>query len=327
MECSAAVRTRAWCAIVFLVTFGSLAGAAVADAPAPVNDDYLRSFRLEDGQHRTPRRAALDVQDTTAATVQADLLVPAGSGGGVEPTNCDGVNYGRTIWYDVNPDQYGAIHLQSAGRDGVIAVYQYDPRTLRLGKLVRCVNEPGLQDQLDVYLDKGKSYTVQLGGVDPGSGPAGGQVQFTEQFFDDSDRDQVVDVVDKCVGTKGTSRLKGCLPELDVVPVLNWTFARGGVSVDELVVTDVAGRGGKVTASCCGGRHFGRKFRRHKADFSENFKRPLPFGSTLTLTVIRPGAVGRRFRWTISSAGVGSRKSTCLVPATDRPPEHGTKCQ
>ena len=95
---------------------------------------------------------------------------------------------------------------------------------------------------------------MQLGGVDSGRGPVGGQVQFTEQFFDDTDRDHVLDVVDKCVGTTGTTRLKGCLPELDATPALDWIGAAGGVSVQRLSVKGVSGRGGKVTATCCGGR-------------------------------------------------------------------------
>ena len=318
------VRT-AWCAVAVLVIAGSLSTVAAADAVPPVNDDYLYSLRLEDAQHRTPRQATLDVQDTTAATVQADLLAPGPSGGGPEPTTCDGVSYGRTIWYDVRPDQYGAIRLQSAGRDGVIALYEWDPRTLRLGRRVRCVNEPGVQDELDAWLEKGKAYTVQLGGVDDGSGAAGGEVQFTEQFLDDSDRDKVVDVVDKCVGTKGSVRLKGCLPQLDVVPTLAWTRYATGVAVDGLSVR--GGGGGAATAWLNPGRRFRHRMGRKGASFTRDFRRLLPFGSTLTLTVTRPGAIGERFRWKISGDGVGARQTACLLPQTDRPPRHGRPCQ
>jgi hypothetical protein len=282
---------------------------------------------LEDEQHRTPRRATLDVQDTTAATVQGDLLAPAGSGGGAEPTNCDGVSYGRTIWYDIRPDQHGAIRLQSAGRDGVIALYAWNPRTLRLGRRVRCVNQAGLQDELDAWLDKGKSYTVQLGGVDDGTGPVGGQVQFTEQFLDDSDRDEVLDLVDRCVGTKGTSKYKGCLPEVDVAPSLRWSGALRGISVDELSVTDATGAGGRAVAWVSGGRQHARSLHRGRASFRHAFTGILPAGSTLTLTVTRSGAIGETFRWHILGSGVGPRQVGCLLPGTRRHPRYGRRCQ
>jgi hypothetical protein len=314
--------------VAVCVALGALTTTAVADAPAPVNDDYLKSLRLEDAHHRTPRQPTLDVQDTSAASVQADVLAPAGAGGGAEPTNCDGVNYGRTIWYDITPDQYGAVRLQSAGRDGVIALYEYDPHALNLGRRVACVNEPGVQDQLDAWLEKGKAYTVQLGGVDTGAGPAGGEVQFTEQFLDDRDQDKVLDAVDKCVGTRGLGRLKGCLPEVDVAPTIRWIFASGGVQVTKLSIADPDRVGGTVEARCCG-RHFTHELHRGRVSLTKVFKtKPLPFGSTLTVTVTRPGAIAERFRWRIERAkGVSARQTTCLMPATGRPPKTGHECQ
>ena len=153
-------------------------------------------------------------------------------------------------------------------------------------------------------------------------------MQFTERFLDDADRDHVLDVVDKCVGTQGTQKLKGCLPELNVTPVLISSLTAGGVQVKTLTVADVSGGGGKVTVSCCGGRHATHGFKHRRADFTKDFaKKPLPFGATLTLSVTRAGAVGQRFTWPINRKGVGARKSICLVPATGRPPKQGSKCQ
>lgn len=324
---TSALGVRARCAIALLGAFAVLAAPAVAQAPPPDNDDYLQSLRLEDAGHRTPRSPLFDVKDTTAATVQADLLAPRASGGGAEPTNCDGVEYGRTIWYDITPDEYGAIQLQSAGRDGVISVFEWDPRTVRLGKLIRCVNEPGLQDELDVYLEKGKAYTVQLGGVGSGDAATGGQVQFTERFFEDADRDRVLDVSDRCVGTQGTKKLKGCLPEVDVTPVLVLSPAAGGVRVKSLTVTDSTSKGGKVAVTCCGNRRIVRRLKHRRADFTKDFAKPLPFGAKLTLSVTRAGAVGQRFVWPLARKQVGKRETTCLVPATGKPPRRGGKCQ
>lgn len=323
-----AVIRMGWCAVAVLAIAGSLSSAAAAADAPPVNDDYLTSLRLEDAHSRTPRAALYDVQEASAATVQADLLLPEHSGGGgAEPTSCDGVAYGRTIWYDIRPDQHGAIRLQSAGRDGVIALYEWNPRTLHLGTRIRCVNQPGLQDELDAWLDKGKSYTVQLGGVDDGTGPAGGQVQFTEQFLDDSDRDEVIDLMDKCVGTKGTSKLKGCLPEVNVVPTLNWRRYDVGVAIRELSVVDHTRRGGRAVAWLSGGRSFTHRLRDGKASFTDNFSGFLPLRSMLTVVVTRPGAIGERFRWSISSSGIGPRQTSCLLPGTRRPPRHHHRCQ
>src|SRR4051812_38971996 len=92
------VRTLAALAAGFLVI------APGAMAMPPVNDDYLRSLRLEDAQHRPPRVATFDVADTTEATVQSNLFAPKAPDGGAEPTTCRGVGYGRTVWYDVVPD-------------------------------------------------------------------------------------------------------------------------------------------------------------------------------------------------------------------------------
>ncbi len=314
---------------VFLTCFllGSLVAAAGADAPSPVNDDYLKSLRLEDPQHRTPRQPTLNVQDATAATVQTDLLAPTGAGGGPEQTSCAGVSYGRTLWYDITPDQHGAVRLQSAGRDGVIALYKYDPRTLRLGKRIACVNQSGVQDQMDAWLDKGEAYTVQLGGVDAGAGPAGGEVQFTEQFLEDRDRDKVLDAVDKCVGTKGVARLNGCLPDVNVAPTFSWRRVAGGLKVTDLSIVDTDHGGGTATAGCCG-HHASRRLRTAKTSFTKNFAgAPVPLGSILTVTVRRAGAIGVQFRWRITSKGAGVRQTKCLVPSTGRPPKAGRGCQ
>lgn len=151
----------------------SVTGAATADprqapATAPANDAYLESLALnQPGTRLDGTHTLRDVRDTTLATTQADLFDPPQSGGGAEVTSCRGVSYATTVWYDLHPHADGTISVRTSGYDNVIALYRFDRDTLKPdvdGK--RCVNRGDFpSEQLVAKVKRGRSYTVQIGGV------------------------------------------------------------------------------------------------------------------------------------------------------------------
>lgn len=96
-----------------MFALASAVGALWLAAPAaavPINDNYLSSLRLNDPGTRLNRTETLRaVSDTTGATVQSDVFAPPMMGAPAEPTICQGVSYGATIWYDFHPDVNGAV--------------------------------------------------------------------------------------------------------------------------------------------------------------------------------------------------------------------------
>ena len=146
-----------------------LAAPALA---APINDDYLSSLRLNNPGTKLNRTDTLrDLRDTTGATVQTNILSPM-PGGPAEPTACQGVNYGATVWYDFHPDASGLVRLRTSGYDNVISLIPFDLNTL-LPDLTarRCVpNLSAMTQELDAPVLAGKHYTVQIGGVNGATG-------------------------------------------------------------------------------------------------------------------------------------------------------------
>ncbi len=145
---------------------------AVPALAAPINDDYLNSLRLNNPGTRLNRTDTLrDVRDTTGATVQTNMLSPM-PGGPAEPTTCQGVNYGATVWYDFHPDVSGLVRLRTSGYDNVISLMPFDTTTLIPDLAARqCVpNLSAMTEELDAPVLAGKHYTVQIGGVKGATG-------------------------------------------------------------------------------------------------------------------------------------------------------------
>jgi hypothetical protein len=314
------VRTILRCVAAPIALVAGLFGVVPsAVAMPPANDDYLSSFRLEDAQRRPPRQPTLDVADTTEATVQSNLFAPKAPDGGAEPTTCRGVSYGRTIWYDVVPDIFGIAELQSAGRNGVIALYEYNPLTSRLGRLVSCANDAGVQDALYISLSKGKSYTVQLGGVDEGLGPAGGPVQFTMQFFEDADRDGVIDAIDRCPGRAGKLAYNGCLPVVRANATMALETARGVVRLHKLAVTGDRGATAIVSCARChfSSTHLLRTVKGGASwSFADLLGKRVPNGSAIVVTVKRRSAIGQAFVWKVTKGILSPRRDYCVLPGS-----------
>jgi hypothetical protein len=149
----------------------ALSATAVATAQAPeppANDAYLNSLELnEPGTPLDHRHTLRDERDTTLATTQADIFDPPQSGGPAELTNCHDVNYGTTIWYDLHPEANGTISIRTSGYDNVITIYEFDPETLKPDlDTSHCVHRGDFpSEQLVRTVKKGRSYTVQIGGV------------------------------------------------------------------------------------------------------------------------------------------------------------------
>jgi hypothetical protein len=163
-----------------------LAGVAPA-AAAPINDNYLNSLRLNDPGTRLNRTDTLrDLRDTTGATVQTDVFNPPMMGGPAEPTTCQGVSYGATVWYDFHPDVNGAVRLRTSGFDNVISLVPFDETTAQPDFAARrCVPNLATNTQeLDAPVAAGKAYTVQIGGVNG----AAGMLEFLFDFIPDITR-------------------------------------------------------------------------------------------------------------------------------------------
>ena len=97
-----------------LAALAALSFPAAAAAAPPVNDNYLASTAIG-----LPRTELVTTVDTTEATLQADIFQPNADGqplggGPAEPATCNGVPFGKTVWYDLAPPtDYGPA---AAGR-------------------------------------------------------------------------------------------------------------------------------------------------------------------------------------------------------------------
>lgn len=301
------------CAVA--ATCAGVLPSAAAAAP-PLNDNYLSSLPINRRGTVLTRQTVKDLRDTREATVQADLFTPPAAGGGAENINCKGSFYGKTVWYDFHPDSYGTAELQSAGYDGVIAVYEFDPNTSRPVRVVACQNDAGVTDDLFVAVERGHSYTVQIGGVAAGSGPASGDLQFTFQFFGDRDRDGVLDPLDHCPGQAGSRNESGCPPELRSTPKLVAMPTGSGIHVRSLTVS--APRGSRVALRCR------RKCRLREAHAAQTVSlrsvrgRSFAAGTVFEVSVTKPRSIGNLYRYVVTR-GDFRRSDRCLPPGSRRP--------
>jgi hypothetical protein len=307
--------------LVALVALVALAIPTVALAVVPVNDDYLKSKRINAPGQRVPREEVKDTVDTTEATTQADLFAPAATGGGAENTACKGRSFGKTVWYDLHPDVEGAVEIQTGGFDVGIAVYEFDDRTSKILRMVDCSVEAGAQDFIVPKVKGGRHYTIQVGGLDNGAGPLGGVLQLNFQFFPDRDGDGVFDAIDKCPDLPGPVSNAGCPLDLRSTPKLTATPTASGIVVRRLSVS--ATKGAKVEVRCR------RKCSGHQArtagivSFPLLRGRALPSGARIEIFVTRKGYFGSYTRYDVVR-GNFKRVDRCLLPGSHTPRK---KCQ
>jgi hypothetical protein len=142
--------------------------------------------------------------------------------------------------------------FQASGFATVVAAYEYDPITAQIIGKVGCASERGTTTDAVFPVERGHWYTVQIGGIDAGQGPASGLLQMTFDFFPDRDRDGIFDALDKCDDQPGIKRFSGCLPRLPSTNELTYSPTAAGVLLGKLAVKRLP-RGTRVLARCVRG--------------------------------------------------------------------------
>jgi hypothetical protein len=334
----------------FRAALAALAAAAVCLAPAPAyaqspppNDNYLSSTIIPQAANPTFHQVLYtDTQDTTAATVQADMFNPDQSGvpfagGGPEPLTCKGTSYGRTIWYDMHPATPEGLLLQASGFPNVIAVYQWSKTTTKIIRQVGCQVQSSTAPNtfvLPFELQKGKLYTVQIGGIDtvPGdtSTAAGGTLNLSATFFPDHDGDGVYDPQDHCPTLAGVAQFGGCPPTLG--PVLAYSYrssSSAGLLMTRFDVSSIPG-GAKVQARCSCGIKQTQTAGKHATSVTLTafVGATLPLGATVDISTTnnatghgtyKYGAIGAYRQFSVSASGLGTLLKRCLMPGSMTP--------
>ena len=86
------------------------------------------------------------------ATTQSDLFNPDRNGlpfggAGPEPLTCQGITYGKTIWYDLHPKVDEGLEFEVAGFPTAVTLYQWDVNTSLIVRTVGCqVSTTNLND-------------------------------------------------------------------------------------------------------------------------------------------------------------------------------------
>ena len=309
---------------------------------APPNDNYLSSTIIPASETTGMSIARYnDTENTTNATTQADLFNPEQSGlkfsgGGPEPLACQGVNYGRTIWYDLHPKIHEGVQLQVTGIPNVIAVYEYSRAkiTRRVGCQVQKSTAPNTYTlPAELAPSKNYAYTVQIGGIDTtphdSSTAAGGSLHFSAVFVPDHDGDGIYDPQDACPTLAGVRQFGGCPPTLS--PILHYAAAAasGKLTLSQVSVAPVPG-GTKVTARCsCGTSETAiAGARASTVALPTLSKAKIHFGNTLDVWVTVPahgnglykyGAIGAFQQYKAGPNGLGQPVKKCLMPGSTAP--------
>jgi hypothetical protein len=297
----------------------AIAGIAVLPATAlavpPSNDGYIQSISVNAPGTPLTQDQVKDARDTREATVQADLFTPPTSGGGPERTDCRTTNFGATVWYDFHPHADGTVRVQASGFDAAVGIYEFSPGTAKLGARLDCSNEPGSSEELFVKVEQGKSYTIQIGGTDAGAGPATGDLDLTFEYLSDSDRDGVLDAIDKCPTQPGTSA--GCPVVLNVLPTLTAAPTGNGIRIGSLAVA--APKGSVVKVRCS---RAGCSFNQTRTVPSNKplrvtrlGNRTLRAGARLEIFVTKKQSIGSYIRYVIKPGGF-TRTVRCLRPGS-----------
>jgi hypothetical protein len=289
-----------------------LALPSVAFGQTPVNDNYLQSLRLNDPGTRLERRDTLrDVRDTTRATVQSDVFSPPQSGGPAELTTCNGVGYGKTVWYDFYPDVNGLARLRASGYDTVLAVVPFNRKTAvpSFGSALCSNVSASTTEEYLVQVRRGGSYSIQIGGVSD----AGGSLEFLFDFLADTDGDGVLDTVDRCDKLDGPAGNNGCPRRQHVNTTLRALPTATGIEIDGLTVT--ARRGSRVVVTCSRGCRKQSKRAHSKVSFPALRGTMLPAGARLDIRVTRSGYFGEFARYTILR-GNFKKIERCMNPGS-----------
>ena len=306
-------------AALLLVVALMIAPAAAQAAP-PENDDFVAAQRINAVGTAMPRdRITLPTVDTTEATVQADLLSPAGPGGVAEPTDCTSKGrttpFGKTVWYAFTPDVHGFVAIQSAGYNATLALIRLEGTS---PQDYTCINNlDGLQERMRAEVDAKVAYAIQVGGAaDDAGAPVSGLLDVSVAFTPDRDGDGVIDDRDGCPTRAGP--VDGCLRRI----AMAWSEAHDnagtGIRLTRLLIEKVP-RGTLLKLRCsriCGSRRI--RTESSKVAIRSLRSRVLTPGTTIEIRASKPGYFGDYLKLRVGS-GLTGASGRCLVPGSDRP--------
>lgn len=276
---------------------------SVAQAPSPrdptvpcagqggssCGDNYLESVSLNENDRVLTLRSGGDTIDTRRATTQPDLFVPGGTPSGIaEPTTCNGVSYGKTVWYDFVPHVNGDVLLQASafGFNPAMRVIRFDRRTFRPIGQLGCATQlvSGLVQVGVKGAKRGVGYSVQVGGVRG----TGGVLEFDLNF--------------RPYRVRARARLR-----IRPTPT--------GVQVVSLVVRP--SRRARMTVRCRPG--CGRPATRgRKGTFKRLVGKRLRAGSRIFINVTRPDMLGTQLAIRITRGSFRDPVERCLRPGSRR---------
>ena len=323
--------------IIVAAALCAVASPAYAQSP-PSNDNYLSSTVIPAASTTGLSSATFsDTQDLTGATTQTDLFNPDQhgvpfAGAGPEPLTCNGSSYGHTIWYDLHPQVPEGVELQTAGLPNAIAVYQWDTATSKIVRLVGCQVTTGIAPNdliLPFELQKGKAYTVQIGGLQTAAGLAAGPLSFNATVFPDHDGDGVYDSLDACPSLAGIPRFGGCPPTISPGLIYAYRTVGGGLGLTRFQVGGIVG-GARVEARCSCGVHQVLTAGGRATSLTMNgfVGRTIPSGATVEVWVTkraaghgtyRHGAIGGYLKYGAKLTGLGLPTKRCLMPGSRSP--------
>ena len=181
-----------------------------------------------------------------------------------------------------------------------------------------CSTEAGAQDFIVPRVEGKRHYTIQVGGVDPGTGtgPLGGALQLTFQFFADRDDDNIFDPLDSCPDQPGVRQAGGCPPELRATPKLTAQPTGSGIIVRKLSVS--ATKGSKVEVRCKRGCSGHQARTAGVVSFPVLRGRALPAGAVIEIFVTKAQSIGRYVRYEVVR-GNFKRVDRCLRPGSHTP--------
>jgi hypothetical protein len=289
-----------------LLTAAALLAAAVpavAGAATPIPpreaDAYLQPFSLSgfDDPQPFPAGPVSLTADTSTYTVQDDLYGPDKSGGPREPTRCNGVEYGNTLWVVFHADRWGRMRVAATGAlDPVIGFLPFDSPGTPAPDIAhfRCFNAQAASDEEALTpVRPGRWYAVQLGGAGE---VRGGQLAASLEL----------------------------LPPPAVAGRPALSDARRPLRVRRLVVKHA--RAGETLRLRCTRGACGRQTVKVAAGLGTPIrmlrnKRVKP-GARIELRITKRGRIGRFYRWTAGRKALGDPVTRCLNPGSKRPRKH-----
>ena len=278
-------------------------------------------------------------------------------GAGGDPYHCNAINYTFDVWYQIHPHVPGVVSFQASSNDFLPVVTMWGvnngaPGALPDGRTPCNTASPATRTASvgGIPVQAGQAYDIQLGiqcsPNDCSGTQFGGTYTFGLSFIPDTDSDGVLDPLDACPVTPGSTTNNGCPPDgdhdgvpdaIDRCPSNQGNLKAGGcpvlgaligqnfaslTRVRQIYVTQVAA-GTTVRAFCHGNGCFPEHkvlARRKKGKVVLVRNWTLKRGDTVTVTATAPGTIGKFRQLKIrrgSAPTVGD--ILCLRPGSTKP--------